>query len=422
MSATLLQDPWAQVSEVVRLVRSGEARTRPELAEKTRLGRNVVSTRVQSAMELGLIRPSGQQLSRGGRGAEIYEFAGEVGRILSVAIGTTEIRVALTDFNLRIIELRRIEWDLMVTPQATCERAAIEMDDLLASHEADGPAWGIGIGVPTAVTPQTGRTIGPLISGPHALEWATRFDIRTWFTKRMKSPVWTESISNLATLGAGAEADSPADMLFVRMGRSVNAGVISDGRLHRGSDFLGGEIAHLTVDPTSNTICLCGRVGCLDTFASQRAIEDGAKRLLISGEASALTPTTGTLADVVAAADAGDTGCVDLILKAAEATGRALAPAVTWLNPRRVVVGGNELATSHLFTGTLTRVLSSQTPASTLQHLEVRQGDRDRLEEIRGAAALVTEQLLGPTYLMEWAPGGFPIDVSLLLERYPLST
>ncbi|WGT47061.1 ROK family protein [Tessaracoccus lacteus] len=419
MVAPSHQDPWAQVSEVVRLIHSGEARTRPELAENTRLGRNIITQRIQSALDLGLIRPSGEQRSRGGRGAEVYEFSGDQGRILAATIGTAELRVALTDLDLQIIESRRIEWDLMVSPQATCERVATEMEDLLRAHP-EHAAWGVGIGVPTPVQPVTGRTIGPLIAGPHALEWATKLDIRTWFTQRMNSPVWTESISNLATLGAAAEPDSPSDLLYVRMGRGVSAGIISGGRLHRGADALAGEITHLTVDPSSTQICLCGRIGCLDTFASQWAVEAAAGRLLMSGDGGALESRAVTVADVVAAAEAGDPGCVDLILRAADATGRALASAVTWFNPRRVVVGGNALAMSHLFTGALTRTLNAQAPAGALQNLDLTQGSAERTEELRGAAALVTETLLSPSYLMEWGPGGFPIDVTKILDRYPL--
>ena len=57
------QDPWVQVSEILRLIRSGDAQTRPELADATRLGRNVITLRIQSAAELGLIQPSGDARS-----------------------------------------------------------------------------------------------------------------------------------------------------------------------------------------------------------------------------------------------------------------------------------------------------------------------------------------------------------------------
>lgn len=81
MTAVSPQDPWYQVAEVVRLIRSGEAQTRPELADATRLGRNVITMRIQAAQEIGLVEPSGESRSRGGRAAELWQLRGDAGYI-----------------------------------------------------------------------------------------------------------------------------------------------------------------------------------------------------------------------------------------------------------------------------------------------------------------------------------------------------
>jgi len=405
------QDPWVQVSEVIRLIRSGEAQTRPELADATRLGRNIITQRIQAAQDIGLVRPSGQQRSRGGRAAEVWEFAADRGRVLSATINPDHLRVAVSDLNYRIIEDRILDRDPGADPERTCELIAGEMDELLAAHH-DGPAWGIGIGVPTHVDVTTGQAVAPVTSGPGAVNWAEGLNVRNWFTRRMQAPVWLDSLPNLSALGAATADDAPDTLVFVRMDRSIGSGIVAGGRLHRGADSIAGEIAHVSVHPDADRICLCGRVGCLDAYASQWAIETEAARILRRD-----TPTG--LTDVVAAAQTGDPGCAELVLRAADATGRALAGMITWFNPRRVVIGGNALATSSLFQAAVSRTLNAQTLAAAVQHLELRPGTAERTEEIVGATALVTDVLLTADYLAEWGPHGFPIDIDRLLAKHP---
>lgn len=416
------QDPWAQVAEVVRLVRQGRAGTRPELADATRLGRNVITQRVRTAQRLGLLRPSGRFRSRGGRAAEEWEFAGGTGRLLVAVVGARSSRVAATDLDLRVLEDRRVEHDPADGALATCERIAAAMDALVRRHHPAGPAWGVGIGLPAAVDRISGRVLPPVAPGAASLDWPADLDVRGWFTRRMQAPVWTESVTTLAAMGAAATPGAPGDLVFLRMDRGVGGGVVTDGRPHRGADGIAGQIAHLTVQDAPERICRCGRTGCLDAYASEWAIEAEALRAVELGRATVLTgggPVT--LERVVAGAGAADPVCAQLLLRAADATGRALAGVVTWFNPRRVVLGGNALAGSALFRDAVERSLRANALAASARGLELVAGDPQRAEEVAGAASLVVEALLSPGFLAEWGPAGFPVDVERLLAKHPWS-
>lgn len=51
----------------------------------------------------------------------------------------------------------------------------------------------------------------------------------------------------------------------------IGLGVLAGGRLLKGSNGLAGELGHLPVDPEGE-VCGCGRKGCLETIASDRAL------------------------------------------------------------------------------------------------------------------------------------------------------
>ncbi len=408
-----------QVSEILRLIRSGEAQTRPELADATRLGRNVITLRIQAAADLGLIKPSGDVRSRGGRAAEVWEPAGQHSHVLIAIQGLTGFRVVLADLGLRILENRKVQWPLTSDPVATCERMAVEMDDLIASHPGT-QVWGLGLAMLAPVDFLTGQSTDPVTSVAHGQRWPREFNVRKWFVARLGVPVWVESVSNLAALGAAAAPGAPADVVFVRMQKGVGSGIISDGNLHRGADWLAGEITHITVQPDPERICMCGRVGCLDAFASEWAVEADARRAVAEGRSPHLARVGAesiTVDDVVAGADAGDIACVEIVLRAADALGRVLAGVVTWFNPRRVVIGGNALASSTAFHGAMRRSLNTHALPASVDHLEVMIGDSERGEEVLGAMVMVRDLLTSPVFLSAWGPLGSPLLVDGLLTR-----
>lgn len=413
------QDPWVQVAEVARLIRNGTAQTRPELADATRLGRNVITQRIRTAQEVGLVRPSGEQRSRGGRAAEVWEFDAEQGRLVLAILSPEGVRVAVTDLLGRVVDERRVDEPPSADVLATCELIAAQMDDLLAVHLPYGPAWGIGISVPIPVDVVTGRGVGPVAAGAPAAVWPGAVDVRSWFTRRMKAPVWLDSSANLAARGS-VMPGSTQDLVFVRLDHQVSSGIVSQGRPHHGTRWIAGQIGHITVSDDPERICLCGRVGCLETFAARWAIEAGAEQALRSGRSAHLSSLTAPprLEDVVRGAQTGDPTCTELVLRAADAVGRALAAVVTWYNPGRVVIGGGALAANSLFQGAAARSFHTHVLAASAEGLDLTFGDPAGAEEVIGAAAMVTEALTAPEYLAEWGPGGFPIDVEILLAKH----
>lgn len=59
--------------------------------------------------------------------------------------------------------------------------------------------------------------------------------------------------------------------LLVRIGMGVGASLCINGEIVQGANFTAGEIGHITIDPAGPK-CGCGKKGCLEVFASDRAI------------------------------------------------------------------------------------------------------------------------------------------------------
>ena len=196
--------------------------------------------------------------------------------------------------------------------------AALQRDDLDA----------IGVGVPGRVDPVAGHVTLAVNLG-----W-TDFDLRGALEAELGRPVVIENDARAAALGLhrrrAVDGLDGSDLAYLAVGTGIAAGVVLDGRLHRGTRGLAGEIGHAIVDPVG-PICACGQTGCLEAFASGPSI---ARRATTAGMEA------GTAKDVYAAAASGDHTARELV----DDVGRRLAWAVHLLvmtyDVDHVVVGG----------------------------------------------------------------------------------
>ena len=165
----------------------------------------------------------------------------------------------------------------------------------------------------------------------------------------LKSPVIVDNDANAGAigeyhLGAGAGCQS---MLYITVSSGVGGGWVLGGQPWRGAGSMAGEIGHMTLDP-EGPVCLCGKRGCLERFASGRYIAEdirhalqetagsgGLIRKLAGGE---LDRITGRM--VAEAAALGDDLAKDRLDQAAWAIGAAIGNCANLISMERVILGG----------------------------------------------------------------------------------
>ncbi|WP_043629360.1 ROK family protein [Nonomuraea candida] len=129
-------------------------------------------------------------------------------------------------------------------------------------------------------------------------------------------------------------------MLYLTISTGVGGGSVIGGRLHRGAAGNGGELGHLMVRPGGRR-CSCGRLGCLEAYASGTAIAERAREALAEGRPSALSALGHlTAEDVSRAAEAGDPLARSVWDETTWALGAAITDLVNAFEPELVVLGG----------------------------------------------------------------------------------
>jgi glucokinase len=196
----------------------------------------------------------------------------------------------------------------------------------------------VGIGVPGRVDPKTGHVTLAVNLGWNDLA------LRDALERRLGRPCVIENDARAAAVGLHRRRvlGTANDIAYLAVGTGIAAGVILDGRLHRGARGLAGEIGHAILDP-NGPVCACGQRGCLEAFVSGPAIARRAAASIAEGRPSTLAKLDQpaiTARDVYEAAAEGDPLACELV----EDVGRRLAWAIHLLvmayDVDRVVVGG----------------------------------------------------------------------------------
>ena len=98
--------------------------------------------------------------------------------------------------------------------------------------------------------------------------------VRGHLTRRCRAPVWVDNDANLLGLGElrGGLGRSMPNMIYVKIGTGIVAGLVFSGQLHRGAQGCAGEIGQVAVAEATGIICRCGNVGCLEALAGGSAL------------------------------------------------------------------------------------------------------------------------------------------------------
>ncbi len=132
--------------------------------------------------------------------------------------------------------------------------------------------------------------------------------------------------------------------LLLTLGTGVGGGAIVDGRLLRGANGFGGEAGHVPL-VAGGRPCACGRLGCLEAYASGGAVAVEALERLSAGRASSLRGLPDLDGAAVAAGAAeGDALAIEVLEAVGTWLGTGLVGMVNLLDPGIVLIGGGAAA------------------------------------------------------------------------------
>ena len=395
---------------VLNHARSVPSTSRADFGRRLDLGRSVVTQRVETLISLGLLEEGPPGSSAGGRAPRKLRFRGEAGTLLVGELGASSLSVGLCDLAGTVLVSEVHPADVARGPEAVLDQVQEAWTRLLQRHGVGADrVWAAGLGVPGPVEFATGRPIAP----PIMPGW-DNYPVRERLSAAFNIPVWVDNEVNLRALGEARDGLGRGvdDMIFVKIGGD-RCRIISQGVLHRGAQGAAGDIGHIAVVDDASIICRCGNTGCLEAVAGGEAI--GRAGLARAGDPrstalATLAASSGALTskDVAVAASEGDPIALDLLVQAGRIIGETLAMLVNFYNPGLLVMGGAMVQDSDLVLSSVRETIYGRSLPLATRSLVIGRSELGKGGALRGATAMIVDELLRPALFYEWVPLGTP--------------
>ena len=403
----MVEDPKSLSTVLLSLLRL-EASSRPEVERATGLGRSVVSKQIGIGIALNLLSEGTLGESKGGRAPRLLEFNRNLGCLLTAELGATGMSIARTDLCGGIEEVSEVSIEISTGPEKVLKEIENFFDKFLLNTK--NSPWGIGIGLPGPVEFAQGVPMSP----PIMPGW-DKYAVRERLESRYGCPVWVDNEVNLMALGETTSNQDKKyeELIYIKIGTGIGAGIISSKKLHRGAQGSAGDIGHIAVSEREEIICRCGNTGCLEAIAGAAALARDATTAVEQGKSDFLIERIRknkilTGKDVTDGARNSDVWCIDAVTRVGRHVGQVLATLINFYNPSLVIIGGGVSSAGDLLLASIRETVYRRSLPLATRDLEIRLGDLGDRSGLRGAAEMVVSELFSANILKQWAESGRP--------------
>ncbi len=264
--------------------------------------------------------------------------------VTGIDIGGTKCAISFACLDEEKIKfLDKVRMD---TEREDFARAVKEFIRVIRLKLNENPKWrlcSIGISCGGPLDAQEGLILSP----PNLPKWE-RADIFTPLKRAFGVPVMIQNDADACALaewrmGAGKGCQN---MIFLTFGTGMGAGLILNGRLYSGTNYLAGEVGHIRLAEEGPVGY--GKGGSFEGFCSGGGIADlGRKRAgeaLDAGKPPLFCPGREDLPRISAksiaeAMEQGDALAAEIFDTVGEYLGRGISLLVDILNPERIIIG-----------------------------------------------------------------------------------
>lgn len=383
------------LSIILNLIREKGPISRADIAKLTKLTPPTISNLTKELLMEGRIMEQSLGESSGGRKPTLLTLNSERHHIIGVDIGSHEMNLILTNLTGEVKHSivqaipSPVNKDLLISLLTKSIRS------IISSAPEPQKLIGIGVAMHGIVDVAKGESVfAPNLNLHH-------IPIKDILEKEFGLMVVVENDARAIAHGHQwfNHEKRAKDLACINVGRGIGAGLIIDGELYLGHDFISGEIGHMVIDLQGPT-CSCGHNGCLQTFATGPAIAERMRTRLEKGEVSSLAEmfAGGSYSEltgehVFEAAKAGDMLAKQILREAGEYLGIGLTNLIHIINPEKIVLSGGVINAQEFLLDSVQEMIQKRALTEKAKQTEIDVSAFGSYATVIGAISLVLREL-----------------------------
>ncbi|WP_418966096.1 ROK family transcriptional regulator [Cetobacterium sp.] len=248
---------------ILEMIKNKNRISRKKIAEELDLTPAAITKSIEPLLQCGIVLEVAQRESTGGRRAiDLSLNKYWVGKILGMSLTPTSLVVSIGNIAGEIFKSKNYKIDETKELSEYLE----EIIDRELKEEK-----GIKV-ISMAITGLINSEKGIIVFSPHYKR--KKIDIRDKIENRFKIPTLVENDVRAMALteryfGSAQESEN---YVVLNVSEGIGSSIFVNGNLLSGHGFISGEIGHVVMDRSSLRRCSCGKRGCLEAEASNKAI------------------------------------------------------------------------------------------------------------------------------------------------------
>lgn len=258
-SQELIRD--INTESVIRTIIQDGPISRAAISSHLGLTKATVSAIVQVLIDRSLIREIGSDDTKKGRKPILLQINKECGYVISLDLSTDNITLMTANLMGENCTLKQYpapeEKELLPCLISYIQEAADHLPD------SEYGLLGIALGIHGVVHHNK------IVFLPYSSY--QDIDLTTPLEEHFHVPVMMENEANLSVLGEWAHCHNTNEMLYISIHSGIGVGIIMRNQLIKGKNGYAGEFGHSIIEIDGRP-CPCGNCGCLEQYASERAL------------------------------------------------------------------------------------------------------------------------------------------------------
>lgn len=250
---------------ILNSFRTNETLQKVDLVKNLGLSITTVTTNINELLEEGLIKKTGIAESTGGRKPLVLEL--DKFARFSIGIDIATHRVSIIVMNLMSDVIDRMDYSTDEKLDVVLNAIQIKIKALMTTNHLDmNQCLGVGLSLPGIVDDASKL----LINAPNIK--ARNYSMKQ-FSESLNLPLFLENEANVAAFAEihVGTAMSHENVIFVSITDGIGCGIIIGSKVYKSHDKRAGEFGHMRISD-QDIKCSCGRTGCWEVFASERAL------------------------------------------------------------------------------------------------------------------------------------------------------
>lgn len=248
---------------ILEMIKNKKRISRKKIAEELRLTPAAITKSINPLLKLGVVLEDSEGESTGGRKPiELILNREWLGAVLGISLTPTALIISVGDISGNIYKSK--SYEILDSDDLVKFLKKIIREELLAEQKIKV--------ISLVLTGLVNSDNGVLIFSPH-YNWK-KVNIKELLGKEFEIPILIENDVRAMALSERYFNTSKESNNFVvlNVSEGIGSSIFVGEDLLAGYGFMSGEIGHVVMDRSSLRKCSCGKRGCLEAEASNKAI------------------------------------------------------------------------------------------------------------------------------------------------------